>query len=805
MKGDGAGMKIRKWLNGLLILMICGLCGCSALNRYQKDGQIRLSGLKEKVTVLRDEKGMPYIYAQNMDDALFSQGFVTAQDRLFQMELLRLLSSGRICELAGPEARAMDVRMRTIGLFRNAQKHALLLDEPTRQGFQRYLDGINTYISQSPETLPLEFKLSGITPRPWRIEDGLAIMYFMGWGSSANLGTEIIAQMLIEKLGREKAREIFPLNINPDDKDQVERVGSGWSGESLGLNLDLDQTLLSYLEPGSLGIGSNNWAVGPKGSPGGRPILANDPHLDARVLPGPWYPLGLITPEMRFVGAGIPGTPSLTIGRNAHIAVGITNSYGDAQDLYIETLDPKDSNRYLEGETSFPFQIIEETLKIKDNKAPEGYRQETIRIRATRRGPVVSGVLPGIKSDKVITLRWAPFETMGPSVGLEGVQGARSIEEVREALRAINWIGLNFVFADIKGNIGWQTSGKLPIRSPGDGTVPFVVHNSQDNWIGWIPFEKMPQATNPDRGWLGTCNHDTVTKDYPYYYSSHLSPSYRYRRLTELLDTPGLKSADDHWQFQRDTKNLMARAITPIMVKALRRYPDTQVLADILGSWNFHDDPEAAAPTIFQALYRRFALLVFADKLGPEGAGLLLDNWSFWQERLQQMVLQGTSPWFQTSEQKNVQDSLDQWFHQAALSVREEFGPILGRDPEKWLWGKVHRLELVSPIRRTGFGKGLLGGGNHPMGGSGETLYRGLYDFNNPFDVTVSASLRMVVDLADEDKIMAVLPGGITARLFDPHTQDQIEPFMNGDKVYWWFSDKAIKSQARHVLEIYPR
>jgi len=797
-------MKIKLWIIIGILLVAGALGGWFLIDRCQKDGELTLSGLKEKVTVLRDEKGMAFIYAQSMDDALLAQGFVTAQDRLFQMELARLFSSGRLSEMAGNEAKPIDIRMRTIGFFRQAQKHARLLDAPTRRNFQRYVDGINIYIKEGARTFPLEFKLAGIQPQPWRIEDALTIMYFMSWGSSANLQTEIIAQMLVDKIGLEKAKAIFPININPDDNLKTRQTALKGRSEAASLNLGLDRNLMAYLEPGALHIGSNNWVVGPKSSSGGKPILANDPHLDARMLPGPWYPCGLITPEIRFVGVGIPGTPSLTIGRNDHIAVGVTNSYGDTQDLYIETVDPKDPNRYLEGGVSIPFQWIEETLKVKDKKATEGYRKEMIRIRMTKRGPVISEVLPGLKINHVITLRWAPFETMGPSLGLDKVQQARSVDEIREALKEVNWIGLNFVFADTKGNIGWQASGKLPIRSQGEGTLPYIVRDGRDNWIGWIPFDQMPQSYNPERGWIGTCNHKTFKEDYPYYYSSHLSPSYRYRRLSQLLDAPGLKSVDSHWQFQRDTMNLMAQEITPFMVKALNSHGDTKAMADILSRWNFQDDPQAAAPTIFQAVYRRFALLIFADKLGQELAGTMLDDWYFWQERLQEMVVKGTSPWFDNLKTAQVKETRDDLFHQAAVAAFEEISPILGRDPEKWLWGKAHQLELVHPIRRKGFGKGLLGGGSHPMGGSGETLYRAMYEFNHPFGVTVSASLRMVADLSDNDRIMAVLPGGVSARRFDSHFKDQIKPFMNGDKVYWWFSDKAIKEHARHTLVFSP-
>jgi penicillin amidase len=747
---------------------------------------------------------MAYIYARNLEDALFAQGFVTAQDRLFQMELTRLFASGRLTELAGEEAKALDIRTRTIGFYRNAQKHVALLDGPTRKSIQRYVEGINSYLKENPKTLPFEFKLSGIIPQPWRLEDVLAIMYFISWDTSANLKTEIIAQMLIEKLGSEKAREIFPLTINPDVPPRTSLGTIEGDGERLGLQILRDQTLLGFLEPGVLQIGSNNWAMKSQSSPGGKPILANDPHLDPRILPGPWYPCGLIIPGMRSVGVGIAGTPVLVIGRNEHIAVGVTNSYADIQDLYVEILDPKNPDRYLEGDQSLAFQVLEEELIIKDKKSEGGFRKEKIRIKLTSRGPVVSGVLPGLKTEKVLTLRWSPFETMGPTLGLDKVQKARSVDEVRAALKEVNWISLNFVFADTKGDIGWQVSGKLPIRSQRDGTVPWVVKDGRDNWTGWIPFEQLPQSANPPRGWLGTTNHRTIPEDYPYYFSSHLSPSYRQRRLNTLLDAPGLKSAEDHWRFQRDTLNLMAKTITPIIIRALQDQEETRTLTRILMKWDFQDDPDSPAPTVFQAVYSRFARLVFEKKLGPELAATYLNNWYFWQERLQAMVLEEKSPWFEPLEPGRVREAIDNLFRRAAQDVLKDLTPKLGT-PENWLWGKMHRLELVSPVRRTGVGKGLLGGGSHPMGGSGETLYRAIYNFNQPFNVVESASLRMVVDLADQDKVLAVLPGGVTARVFDPHTTDQIKAFMTGEKRYWWFSDQAIQEHTRHTLILRPR
>jgi len=798
----------KRWfLVALFLLVPLALSACTHLgmNRYQAKGDGTLPGLKEPVTVVRDEKGMAYIYAKTTEDAMMAFGFTTAQDRLFQMELIRLFATGRISEMIGEKGEAIDTRMRTIGFHRHAKRHVSIMDPGTKNPMQKYIDGVNAFIQNRASDYPLEYKLAGIKPKPWDVAESMAVLYLMSWESAANIETEIIAQLLVEKVGLEKAQEIFPLNINPDDELKGKASIQFPTPEFALMDFASDKKLLAFLEGRPLQVGSNNWVTGPQLSAGGKPIVANDPHLDARTLPGPWYPCGLITPESRWVGVGIPGIPSMVAGRNEHIAVGVTNAYGDAQDLYVETIDPKNPDRYLEGEQSLPFEVITEKLSIKDKNSPGGKREKEIRIRLTRRGPVVSGVLPGLKTEKVITLRWAPFETMGPFLGADQVMTAKSTKEVREALSRFDIMMLNFVFADKDGNIGWIASGKLPIRSQGDGTIPYVVKDGKDNWVGWIPFEKNPQIHNPQKGWLGTCNHNTVGRDYPYYYSSHLSPSYRYRRLIQLMEKQGKKSTEDHWQFQRDSMNLMAKEIAPIMSKSLLRHQETRELGEILSKWDYLDHTDQAAPTIFQAIYREFALLVFQDELGDDLAMSMLKVWYFWQERLQQMILEGNSPWFDNILTRDVKETRDDLFHKAAQIASGKLRSSIAQDPKEWKWGKVHTIEFVSPIRREGFGKGLLGDGPHPFQGSGETLHRAIFPFHDPFKVNYSASLRMVADLSDDDKILAVLPGGVSGRIFHPHAKDQIRDFISGKKMYWWFSDKAIQEHKKTILLLQPK
>lgn len=808
-----------KWLKAGVVLAVILILAVVAggmiylrVNSVQREGEIRLSGLQAPVRVVRDGNGTPYIYAQTLDDLLFAQGFVTAQDRLFQMQLTRMFAAGRIAEMVGEKARNLDIRMRTIGFVRQARRHEAILDARTRRFLGRYLEGVNAFIRQGRD-LPVEFKLAGIRPEPWGIADSLSVIYLMGWDSAANLKSEIVARMLVERLGPEKAREIFPLNINPDER--ARDAGAGFRVTAprevqRQIILSGDAGLIAFLKDEKpLAAGSNNWAVGPKRSASGKPIVANDPHLDARILPGPWYPAGLVTPAFRAVGVTIPGVPGIIAGRNDRIAIGMTNAYGDAQDLFIETLDPKNPGRYLEGRVSRPFQVVPETIRIRDKKAPDGFREETVQVRLTRRGPVISGLFPGLKAEKlekaakVVTVRWSPFETMGPSLGLERLFTARSVGEVRQALGNVTTIMLNFVFADVDGHIGWQTTGRLPIRARGDGLLPVEVRDGGDPWRGWIPYAQMPARYDPPRGWLGTCNHKTVTRDYPYAYSTHLSPAFRYRRLAELMNAPGKVSAHKNWLYQRDTMNLLARDVAPVMARILLGAKETEQMGRILNKWDYYDYAGRSAPAIFQAVWIKFARRVFQDELGPELAGLMLDNWYFWEERLRAMVLAGESPWFDDVSTPRRETMAD-LFQEAGREAARELGDALGDNPARWQWGKLHRIEFVSPLRREGFGRGLVGGGSHPMGGSPETLYRAIYDFNKPYAVNVSASLRMVADLGDPDKVYAVLPGGVSGRLFDRHNRDQIRPFMDGEKRAWWFSDAMIERHAKYRLELKP-
>lgn len=786
----------------LFALSVVGIAVFTQLaDRYQADGSLKLPILSAPVRVVRDEQGIPYIHAESLDDAIRAQGWVTAQDRLLQIDFERYLAAGRLSELIGESALESDIALRLAGTARHGRRHAELLGAADRRFYELYLEGLNAYIAQQTGEHQFGFGLLGTAPEPWTLADVMTLQYFLNWSSSVNLQAELISQKLIDRLGAEKAAEIRMVTINPDDDSGTGMAAPATPRQSVALNLKLDPL---WLRPGPQPreIGSNQWVMSGARSVNGAPVLVNDPHLDARNLPGIWHPVGLITPDFRAVGAVGPGIPGLAVGRTSHVAFGVTNAYADVVDLYIETEDPQQPGHYLEGSQSYPFELIEETLRVRERPGSSTFRTVPLKIRLTHRGPVISDHGMSVADGKLISMRWSAPENMAADTGQYALFTARSVEEARRAVW-LNTAPYNYVIADTAGNIGHATAGRVPIRRRGDGSSPLRVTDGEDAWAGFVPGEQMPGQVNPARGWVGNANHRTVPADYPFAYSTYFAASWRYRRMLELLDQPGLLGAEDHWRFMRDTRNMMAVQIAPLMAGALLAAEDTRDLGSILADWNHADDADRVAPTVFQAVYREFARQTFVDELGAEFSDELLSSWYYWHERLALMVQADAPAWFDDTGTPE-RETRDEIFRRAARAARKELEKAAGTDPAQWQWGRLHTVTFFSPLVP---GKGpanVLGAGTHAKEGSGETINRATYKFGKPWDASSIASMRFVADLADPDKVMAVLVGGASGRQFDPHLKDQTPAWLSGEPRHWWFSDAAIASHKHAELILEP-
>ena len=772
------------------------------------DGELKLAGLTAPVKVLRDELGIAYIFAGNTPDLLRAQGFVTAQNRLMQLELFRATWRGELAATFGPDALPSDVRMRVLGMRRNGDRHALKLDASSRAFLQAYVDGMNAYIQDHADSHPIELKVAGLKPSPWNVADLVTLVHFIHYTHSTNFKAEIVGQKLIDKLGQARAREIMPLTVNPDWGTGAAAAGAtakaGVGGERLGVewaHLPVAPETLNHQ-----GLGSNNWAVGPSRSASGKAMVVNDPHLDSRILPGYWHPVGLFTPEIQAVGAALPGMPGILVGRTKHVAFGVTNAYGDVQDVYIETLDPNDKTRYLQGGKSTPFTVVEEKIRIKDKAAPGGVREQPLRIRYTVRGPVISDH-PGLGSggDKVLVLRSTDAEVLGPVIGIEGLLTAPNAAAFDREVQKIDLMMFNFVFGDDQGSIGHRASGAVPVRAGADGSLPRVAPaDGSDDWTGYIPKDRMPGMIDPPRAWVGTANHDTTPKGYPWYYTNYLAPDYRYRRMGQVLGNAKQMTVNDHWKLMTDDRNLQSDPLRAAIVAALKDDLAQRDLAALLEKWDGVDRAEQAAPLVYQALYREIAIGTFTDKLGEGVANDMLSTWYFWQQRFDALTTTPDSPWFDNPATKDKRETLTDVIRAAAPRARSSIEAVQGKDPAGWSWGKAHTLRFVSPLRRKGAGQELVGGFTVQRSGSGETLNRGVYDFPKPFDVNFFDSMRMVADFGDPDKIEAVVAGGVSERHFQPHQNDQARILVAGERRPWWFAPAKVEANAKSTQMLKP-
>jgi len=803
MRGGFVRGLIRIVVAIFVLLLVAAAVLVSGITRGPNvTGEMTFAGLTQRVEVLRDEHGIPYIFAANTPDLIRAQGFVTAQARMFQMEAYRALAHGRLAEAIGVSGIASDREMRTLGLRRNAERHAKQLSPGARDFFSWYAQGINAYITAHADDLPVELRIAGFTTGPWTVEDLLTVLHFINLSQAANYKAELLAQKLIDKFGPQRVLELFPLNVNPD-RDRKTQESSVAGATWLGLN---NVPVLTAGATGTLvapiQVGSNNWAIGPTRSASGSAVLVNDPHLDARILPGIWFPVGLFSPEVRAVGAALPAVPGILVGRNANVAFGVTNAYGDSQDLFIEQLAPGKTDEYLEGDQARRFETTTESIRVRDANVEGGFRDEPLTIRRTVRGPIIAGPGLGVTGDRLLSLRTASAEIEGHEVGIDKLLTAASAADVDRAAQQMEVMYFNFVFADKAGVIGHRATGRVPIRASRQGIYPKPATRESD-WRGFIAPDQMPGQVSPARGWLATANNDNRPDGYPYDYSSFFSPSYRYERISQVLAATRSMRLDDHRALMTDTLNLQAKRLVPLIIAALKDDAEQADIAVILAAWDGRDRLDQAAPLLYHRIYERLAYETFVDEMGEDLARAYLDNWYGWQERFDRLLQQPDSPWFDDQRTPAV-EKLPDLIRRAVKQVRAELTTLHGRDPKRWLWGSEHDVTFVSPLRRSGIGSDLLGSGARSLDGSGDTVMRARTAFMSRFGVESFGSMRLVADLADDEKIMAVVTGGVVERQFHPHQKDQLAPWFAGELLPWWFGRAAIEAHASHRQILVP-
>ncbi|HJT05438.1 MAG TPA: penicillin acylase family protein [Stellaceae bacterium] len=733
----------------------------------QEDGRLALGGLGGEVRISRDEHGIPTIAASTDRDTAFALGFVHAQDRLFQMDVMRRFGAGRLSEWFGPATLRADRFSRTLGLYRAAERQYALLSPGLRTALDAYAAGVNAYLAQHEGALPPEYQLLRVTPEPWRPADTLVWGKLMDLQLAGNFRNELLHARLAQHLTPEQLDVLYPSH----DHDGAVTLGGG-SAALEGLPLDAIYASL----PPQVGptFASNNWVVDGQHTVSGKPLLANDPHLGFS-SPSVWYMARIATPDGVREGVTAPGGPFIVIGHNARIAWGFTTTTSDVEDLFIERVDPADATHYLTPEGSEAFGTRDEEIRVK------GADTETITVRSTRHGPVISdlggGYAEPAATGTVLALKatWLADDDRSPDA-LWSMDHAGNWQQFRDALKDFVAPQQNMVYADIDGHIGFIAPARVPIRAKGDGWMPAPGWNGEYEWTGFIPFDDLPQALDPPTGRFVSANNKIVPDSYPYFLGRGWDVPNRAQRINELLDATPKQSPEASAAIQADTLSPMARDLLPLMLQIKPASKAAGEALDRLKSWDRRMERDQTAPLIFAAWLRAFNRTILAGKLG----NAFDDYWGMHPDVIR-LILTEHQDWCENTAGEAAASCAPQLaaaLEQALDELRQHYGG----DMNSWQWGRAHVAQFTNQFwAKVPVVGGLIALGI-PADGGYDTINRGATPVaspNDPYADTHGSTLRMIVDLSDIAASRFMIAPGQSGNPFSPHYGDLLQPWRN--------------------------
>lgn len=603
------------------------------------DGPLVIHGLEEEVHIYRDEYGVPHIYANNQDDLFFAQGFVHAQDRFWQMELWRHIGQGRLSEIAGEATLEQDKFIRTIGFNRMAETAVdyYQQEQPEYMALlEAYSAGVNAYINENSDNLSLHFDILGLVKEPWEIEQwkpvntvswGVAMAYDLG----GNMSAEITRASLIQDLGKATVEQIVPsypydsrpviapteeqtnkLNKEPEDSDKTnQETAINWQTINFDIIGQIPESGFA-IGSGPM-VGSNNWVVSGKYTETGLPLLADDTHLGMQ-MPSIWYEVGLHAPQWDVTGFSFASVPGVVIGHNDKIAWGVTNVGPDVQDTFIEKINPNNANQYeFEGEWR-DMEVIEELIKV------NGGEDVILEVRTTHHGPIISDIRDDVND--VLALKWTQQEPSRILQSIMLLNQAQNYEDFREALRFWDVPSQNVIYADVEGNIAYQTPGLIPLRKNGSGEIPVPGWTGEYEWEGWIPYEELPALLNPEQGYIVTANHAVVDEAYPHFIARDWASGDRGQRIIDLIEEKTINgskiSIDDFARIQFDSKSLPAESYVPLLEGLSSDDPNVQAALERLRGWDLRETQDSVPASLFEIFYMHLIRNVLADDIGQE-------------------------------------------------------------------------------------------------------------------------------------------------------------------------------------------
>lgn len=752
-------------------------------------GMEKLPGLSAEVHVWRDAHGVPHVFAGSMDDAARALGYLHAGERMFQMEILRRVGQGRMAEIRGADLLDVDKFIRTLGLYREAESSFSALSPWAQKRLEAYADGVNAYLKSHP--LPPEFLLAGDRPEPWKPADTLVIAKIEAYQLSQNFKLKLLRARLAQKLGPEQESWLFP-GATPGDP--ITTLPAISNTHASGERIDEELGALTGIGKGA----SNEWVIAGSRTLTGKPILANDPHLDLSA-PILWYLARVVTPEGSVKGATLPGAPVFVLGENQRIAWGLTTADSNVQDLFVETVDPGDSSKYLTPDGPRTFDVRTETIHVK------GGADVKLAIRTTRHGPVLSDISADLADfagpGKVVALAFTGLGDRDTTAeAFMRVNAARNWGEFLDALRLYQTPTQNFVYADVAGDIGFLNPGLVPLRKHGDGLAPVDGASGAFDWTGTIPFDEWPQLHNPAAGFAFNANNADFPNDHEPRFGEDWEETFRARRIQQFFDSIERHSLDTSAEMQADHLSLDVKELQPFIATIAPSSELARKAQALLLAWNAVMDKDRAEPLIYTAFLSSLHKILIEDKTGspmkqqgPFAATTLV---SLMRDHASWCDSPGApDPGCRKALGRALDDGL-------ALLVKRD-----GADMSKWRWGAEHKALLRHQVYSHVPLFDWLSDLSVPSSGGFYTLDRGGGSDappDLPFARTIGGGFRGIYDLADPEKSRFMIATGESGHIFSSHYGDLVQPWNDVKSIALAGSEDQLKSAGAQELTLAP-
>ncbi len=749
----------------------------------QLEGEIKVPGLKEPVEVLRDRWGIPHIYASNAEDLFFTQGFIAAQDRLFQIDLWRRMGIGETAEVVGKSGLEADRFARLLKYRGDRDAEWASYAPDARQIATAFTRGINAYIDHIGDRLPLEFQLLHVRPKKWQPEDCLGRM--SGIIMSRNFRNELARAELVAAVGVEKARRIAPT-----DPPRAYAPAAGLDLAGINRSILAGYNAAVKTPPFKLGgDGSNNWAVDGTLSASGKPLLASDPHR-AIALPSLRYLVHLSAPGWNVIGSGEPGLPGVAIGHNERVAWGFTIVGTDQADVYIEETNPANDAEYRVGGRWEKMKVIREKVTVRGEERPA-----EMELRFTRHGPVIA---EDAKRHRVYALKWAGSEPGGAaylaSLALDRAKSGRAFVA---ALKRWKVPSENMVYADIEGNIGWVAAALTPVRKGWDGLLPMPGARGVYEWQGFLPLKELPQAHNPATHYIATANHNILPAGFKAEIGYEWAPPYRFARIKERLEAKKKFTLEDFQSIQHDVTTQPGRMLARLVQAVDMQDRTLRPYVELLARWDGVLSADSRAGALY-GVWLQELLDGFYRSQVPAG---LLD---FTASRSGVPVLLAAlekpdAAWFGEKPIEGRDRLLRATFRKAVDRLRK----LLPGDEQKWSWGRLHTTMFRHPLASLGpvYAKAFNLG---PVPRAGDAHTPNAASHNAKFEHTSGATYRHVFDLADWDRGLATSAPGQSGQPGSPHYDDLLPLWQKSEYFPLAFSRTKVEKVARHRLKLIP-